>query len=781
MFGAFIYIFLVFSQGSASISTDSVGEGSILGIEPVPTDTVRDTSFHVGDTLKFDDGTFCVKPDPSKRLDVAYPSVHTDIKIIAGDGFAHGWITQTFYNPYTLPFNATYVFPMPFNGAVHAMSFTSRLGSFKAILTEKAQAESLFNAAQQSGQQAALLTQTQRSIFTQQLANILPHDSIKVTITFSMALSYSMDEFEISYPTTIGHRYGAAPLAKRADVIDPVYIKPGVRPANSLDFSILLCTPFPITGLVSPNFAVTVSNADVEALARQNGVLSGSDALPASVQAQFVKLSASGELPNRDIVVRYKRLSTARDLSLLSWHNGTSGYFAMQLYPDIADSVNRPNSIDMVFVIDQSGSMAGTPMELSKKIVNSMLDKATSDDRIFPISFDNTPHALFVSPQMATPENIQKTRGWVNTLAGTGGTEMLAAVRLGLSVPLVAGSARVMALITDGGIYAVDSIYKAIKDDGKTTAFAFGVGASPNSDLINGAATAGNGIGQNIGYNDDVATIVSNFWTRIRTPQLEDISIDWGASPPTELTKTTFGNLWVGAPLVLFGKYSEPGTRTLTINGTRSGQPFSQSFSVTFSSECTVLDFVPKLWARQTIENLLYAQTLAGNENNKAQILSLSLEYGVLCKYTAFVAIADTAVADNPAISGKVPLVIPQGTDPSLYNYNSGAVTSAQEDSPGQRHATGQLPDGKSFSAVQCSGRILFHINSAALHDPTARVRIFDMRGRLIRSWLVSELAAGGFSWTLTTGTNGMRIKRGTYLVTLSGATVRAALPLAVR
>ena len=135
-----------------------------------------------------------------------------------------------------------------------------------------------------------------------------------------------------------------------------------------------------------------------------------------------MKVGSSGDqLPNRDIVVQFKRQAAFRDASVLSWNNGSTGYFAMQIYPDLADTNDKPQSIDMVFVIDKSGSMAGQPMELSKKIVLAMLSKATPKDRISLLSFDNIFYSLFQEPQPATAENIQQAKTWVSGLQGAGG------------------------------------------------------------------------------------------------------------------------------------------------------------------------------------------------------------------------------------------------------------------------------------------------------------------------------------------------------------------------
>jgi Ca-activated chloride channel homolog len=786
-----LFIGLVVSLGFASVPTDSIGEGSIFGYAPLPTDTVRDTSFHVGDTLWLGDGNFCVKPDPLKREESIYPSVNTDVKIVAGDGFAHGWVTQTFYNPFDLPFNATYVFPMPYNGAVHGMSFTSKLGTFKAVIEEKALAESLFVQAQRQGQQAALLTQTQRSVYTQKLANILPHDSIKVIIKFSMAISYDMGTLELSFPTTIGHRYGEKPLAKRSaaapTTVSPVYIRPDVRPANSLDFTILICTPFDVKDIKSLNFPCTFCSVNAEAIAKTEGLLSATENLPTDIKAQLVKLSSRDQVPNRDIVIQFKRQAESRDASLLSWNNGSAGYFAMQIYPDLADTNDKPQSIDMVFVIDKSGSMQGQPIELLKRIVLSMLSRATSNDRISLISFDNNFYSLFPEPQQATAENVQQAKTWVSGLKGDGGTEMLKGVRQALAIPLPDGARRIMALITDGGIWGVDSIYNAIKKDGKTTAFAFGVGASPNRDLIDGAASAGNGIGKNIGYSDDIDVVINEFWTRIRMPQLENISINWGGNTPTDLTKDTLGGLWLGQPIVLFGKYTQGGDRTIVLSGTKGGNSFSQSFNVSLCQNNTLMYFVPCMWARQTIENLLYEQTGMGNELNKPEIISISKEFDVLCKYTAFIAIADSSVTDNPALSGKVPLVIPQGTNPNLYEYDRADIAFSIKRSAGIESENPDVMEklkNARISKVQLiaepyRGQIQIRISGMAALNAGTMVRIYDVRGRLIRAWPLGELAANGFIWDLT-GANGRRIGPGAFVMTLTGGAVKMAIPLVV-
>jgi hypothetical protein len=58
-------------------------------------------------------------------------------------------------------------------------------------------------------------------------------------------------------------------------------------------------------------------------------------------------------------------------------------------------------------------------------------------------------------------------------------------------------------------------------------------------------------------------------------------------------------------------------------------------------------------------------------------------------------------------------------------------------------------------------------------------VRIYDLRGRLIRAWSLGKLAADGFIWDLTAA-NGRKVGPGAFVLTLTGANQRMAVPLVV-
>ena len=728
-------ILILVSSLYASIPADSLKEGTCVGYVPAPADTVSDTSFHVGDTLYLDNGEISIKMPDSTKEEVVIPSVKTVVKVIIGDGFAHGKVTQTFNNPFNLPFDATYVFPLPNDGAVHGMDFRTSRGLYHAEIMKKETAQNIYDSSNAQGIQASLLTQVQDGIFVQNICNIPAKDSVKITITFSTPLVYDMEKFDFNFPTTIAEdRYGDNPL-------DPVVAYPHERPGASLEFYVLILTPYTINNLSCPTHEVTIHPIITEQTAIDYDLISQGEHFPDGVNPSLILLKSKPTIPNDDIVVRFSREEAQRDVSLLSYHDGTDGYFAMQIYPDLHDTGQTPQLIDIVFVIDRSGSMGGNPILYARETVHRMLDKARPDDRISLLAFNSTHTSLFPEPQPATAENITTAHNWIDQLDASGGTEMLAGVQKALETPLTDGRVRILALITDGEIYGVNDMYAAIKNDSSnTTVFAFAVGARTNQELIDGAAEAGGGAGKHIVNFDDIAPTVEEFWKRIRIPQISNLSIDWGSPDiPTSVVGSEMNSLWYGMPIKVFGQYISGGPRTITLSGYSNTTPVSEPYDVHFVNNNKVCYFVPKIWARETIEYLMHDQIAQGNEIHKDKITEMSLAHTVLCKYTAFLAVADSLMDDD---GNWVSAEEYYANQTNNNNNNNGDTNSTAINTI---TSTTKQPD---LRLHHLGNFIRLSLNNIPQGHVNGYVTIFDLKGRMVMRWRIADLAKQNFTWT---------------------------------
>ena len=133
---------------------------------------------------------------------------------------------------------------------------------------------------------------------------------------------------------------------------------------------------------------------------------------------------------NRDFVLTWRPAEEQRPSAALFTQtlNGETYLLAQVLPPATlgADTQRRPR--ETVFVIDNSGSMAGASMRQAKQALLSALDRMQPGDRFNVIRFDNTMEQVFPAPVDATRENLDRARRFVRGLDANGGTEMLPAM-----------------------------------------------------------------------------------------------------------------------------------------------------------------------------------------------------------------------------------------------------------------------------------------------------------------------------------------------------------------
>ena len=113
---------------------------------------------------------------------VRLPLLKTDISADIEGDTAAVTVVQTFVNPAPAPLNATYLFPLNKDAAVHAMTMEIGNEIITAKIARKPEAAAIFEGAKREGKAAALLQQHRPNMFTQDVANPTPGATIKVTL-----------------------------------------------------------------------------------------------------------------------------------------------------------------------------------------------------------------------------------------------------------------------------------------------------------------------------------------------------------------------------------------------------------------------------------------------------------------------------------------------------------------------------------------------------------------------------------------------------------------------
>src|SRR5262245_32538935 len=111
-------------------------------------------------------GLYAGEDKPLPYVDAA---AHIDVR----GPIAQVTLTQTYANPGTDPIEAVYVFPLPDDAAVGAMTMTVGDRTIHAEIRRRDEAKQVYEDAKANGQTASLLEEERPNVFTQSVANIL--------------------------------------------------------------------------------------------------------------------------------------------------------------------------------------------------------------------------------------------------------------------------------------------------------------------------------------------------------------------------------------------------------------------------------------------------------------------------------------------------------------------------------------------------------------------------------------------------------------------------------
>src|SRR5205085_1359069 len=110
---------------------------------------------------------------------------------------------------------ATYIFPLPPDAAVSAMSITAGTKTIKAKIASRGEAQQRYEDAVRAGVVAGVLDQERPDIFTQTVAGIAPRSSVDVTIRYDALAHFYDGAWGLAIPLVVAPRYVAGTATSR--------------------------------------------------------------------------------------------------------------------------------------------------------------------------------------------------------------------------------------------------------------------------------------------------------------------------------------------------------------------------------------------------------------------------------------------------------------------------------------------------------------------------------------------------------------------------------------
>ena len=591
------------------------------------------------------------------------PLKHTDVKAEVSGFLSRVVVTQEFENPFKEKIEAVYTFPLPQNAAVDDMTMIVGDRTVRGKILRREEAQAVYEAAKSGGQVASLLDQERPNIFTQSVANILPGEQVKITISYVETLKYEDGAYEFMFPMVVAPRYvPGSPSTKPqqgngfaadtnqvpdASRITPRPVAEGMRVGHDISLDITLDAGVVIDGLESKTHPIDIERADD--------------------RRAHVHLKDLATIPNKDFILRYDVAGKTVQDALLTHRSGRGGFFTMILQPPERVTVEDVMPKELVFVLDTSGSMSGFPIEKAKETMKLALDNLYPTDTFNLITFAGDTRILFPQPVAATPENLKKAQDFLSSSSGSGGTEMMKAIKAALDPSDAQGHMRIVCFMTDGEVGNDMEIISEVQKHPNARVFAFGIGSSVNRFLLDKVAEYGRGEVEYVALNDDGSAAARRFHERVRNPLLTDISIDWNGLPVADVYPQRIPDLFSAKPVILTGRYTAAGNGVVRLRGKMSGKDFVREIPIDLPEAQTQHDVLASLWARQRIDDLM-GQDYAGMQQAnmrpelKETITQIGLEYRLMTQFTSFVAVEEMIVTDGGQPRRiDVPVEVPEG------------------------------------------------------------------------------------------------------------------------
>lgn len=581
-------------------------------------------------------------------------------------------VVQGFRNPFDMPLEATYIFPLPDRAAVTAMRMEAADRIIEGRLKERGQARQDYDQAIAAGQRAAIAEEDRPDVFSMRVGNILPGERVTIRLKLDQPLPHeSASSATFRFPLVVAPRYiPGAPL-------DGERAGPGVADdTDAVPDASRISPPVLLPGFPNPVRLAVTADIDPAGLpltqirSALHVVSEEGDGERTTVRLQ------PGERLDRDFILRldFAPHETAAltlvpdatevpdESSPIADESGVEGTFSLTVLPS-GDA--RPSPRDVVLVLDRSGSMHGWKMVAARRAAARIVDTFRGEDRFAVLSFDNVierPRDLGAGLVGGTDRNRFRAVEHLAALDARGGTEMLTPLDEGCRLLADSGRDRVLVLITDGQVGNEDQLLAHLGPRLRgVRVHTVGIDRAVNAGFLNRLAAIGRGRCELVESEDRLDEAMEHIHHRIAAPLATDLTLHSDGLEIVEdsVAPARLGALFPGVPLVIAGRFRGTPSGTLSVRGTASdGSPWEQRANGILSTASAATS----IWARAHLRDLEDRYTVGGPDDLEQRIVGTSLRFGVLCRFTAFVAVDSRVVTGGETPHQVVqPVETPQG------------------------------------------------------------------------------------------------------------------------
>ncbi|MCL2701262.1 MAG: VWA domain-containing protein [Phycisphaerae bacterium] len=572
-------------------------------------------------------------PRPDAIASMMYKISKIEVNAKLTDQVAEVQVSQSFVNTGTTQMEVSFVFPLPYDGAIDQLTLMVEGKEFPATLMPADKARSVYEGIVRQNKDPALLEWIGTGMFR---TSVFP---VPAGATRTVTLKYTQ-------------------LCRRADGLTDFLFPLGtakytVKPVEKITVNLIIDSADPIRNVYSPSQDVKIER-------------------PAENRAK-VAWEVTNVIPASDFRLLYDVGKEQITTRVLSYRPTTTddGYFLLLASPQIVKAA-KPLPKTVFFVLDTSGSMSGKKIEQAREAAKFLLNNLRDGDRFNIMTYNSTITLYKETMQTYDAKTRKEALAFADGINASGGTGINTALTRTMELLAKADdkNPKYVFFLTDGcptvgemnEMKIVENAQKANKVNARI--FAFGVGFDLNSRLLDKLVRESFGQSEFVKPDENIEERVSNLYQKLESPVLAGAKMTFTPAEDSEAAVAEAAmvnrvypaaefDLFAGDQLVICGRYKYPGKGTLKITGKIADgvtQEFEYPLEFTASSPDSRYAFAEKLWAIRRIGEIIDELDLRGqNQEILDELIALSTKHGILTPYTSFLADENTSLADRQA------------------------------------------------------------------------------------------------------------------------------------
>lgn len=549
------------------------------------------------------------------------PMVDSKVEVTVRGPIVETVVTQKFTNRGDKAIEATYIFPLPLDAAVTAMSIKTGTRTIKAAIEKREEAQRRYEDAVSAGVAAAVTDQERPDVFTQTVAAIPPKGSVEIVLRYDALARYASGTWQLVLPMVVAPRYvpgtisgrpttgtGRSPDTDRAP--DASRVTPATGPQAGGATHVAIHFAEPVTAVTSPTHELA--------------------------DAKAPDVSFTDPHSDHDAVIRWTATVPAA-----GWvEQGARGGYAAVIVEAPATAPARKGPLRMLLVLDRAATMQGDANVTAQPIVRALFAALTPADRVAVLGVEKSGWSAPADALRAVEAAWQRSGGALDL------TRVLETARPdGASI-----------VIVSDGLVADDAAVLAAGKKLGVPIHVIGVGPAPARALLTQLAASTAGTVRFVVPADNLAAIATSAVLDVASPPAP-LSVTWGTLAASDVVPAILPRLGAGQAILVLARVK----RAQTANARARGELFAIDAlpaSPALSGATSAAGPLARRWARLRLDELLVGK------RDEVAVTKHALEFGLVSPYTSFVAIGtDVVVQGGTKHSVAVPVSVPSGMD----------------------------------------------------------------------------------------------------------------------